>query len=185
MTPEEAKQVGGSPMFAAMRQLSEDGTYKRLDAYFMAAHWWEVWDALLASLVRIGALERERDTLHAALMVFEATWSTGGYLDPQDFWDTCWPRLNGLVPREHQSFLWAVEQEMRDHAAVAAGELACDCVPGHLCSLHADGGDISDPERKCLLGDPNLGPFLIMAFFWAIVLVGSGIVTIIILALRR
>jgi hypothetical protein len=44
---------------------------------------------------------------------------------------------------------------------------------------------MSDPDRKCLLGDPNLGPFLIMAFFWAIVLVGSGIVTIIMLALRR
>jgi hypothetical protein len=58
MTPEEAKQVGGSPMFAAMRQLSEDGTYKRLNVYFMAAHWWEVWDALLASLVHIEALEK-------------------------------------------------------------------------------------------------------------------------------
>jgi hypothetical protein len=44
---------------------------------------------------------------------------------------------------------------------------------------------MSDPDRKCLLGDPNLGPFLLMAFFWAIVLVGSGIVTIILLALRR
>jgi hypothetical protein len=44
---------------------------------------------------------------------------------------------------------------------------------------------VSDPDRKCLLGDPNLGLFLLMAFFWSIVLVGSGIVTIILLALTR
>ena len=62
------------------------------------------------------ALENEAATLHAALMVFEAGWSTGGYLAPLDFWDKCFPRLNDLVPPEHRSFVWAVEQEMRDRA---------------------------------------------------------------------
>ena len=65
---------------------------------------------------RVEALEKEAATLHAALMVFEAGWSTGGYLDPLDFWDKCFPRLNDLVPPEHRSFVWAVEQEMRDRA---------------------------------------------------------------------
>ena len=55
---EEARLVGASPMFAAMRELSDRDKYKRLDADFMAAHWWEVWDALLVSLARIEALER-------------------------------------------------------------------------------------------------------------------------------
>ena len=57
---EEARLVGASPMFAAMREVSDSGKYKRLDADFMAAHWWEVWDALLVSLARIKALEQVR-----------------------------------------------------------------------------------------------------------------------------
>jgi len=71
---------------------------------------------------RIEALENEAATLHAALMVFEAGWSTGGYLDPLDFWDKCFKRLNDLVPPEHRSFVWAVEQEMRDRAALRGEE---------------------------------------------------------------
>ena len=69
-----------------------------------------------ADQAHIEALEKEAATLHAALMVFEAGWSTGGYLDPLDFWDKCFPRLNDLVPPEHRSFVWAVAQEMRDRA---------------------------------------------------------------------
>ena len=71
---------------------------------------------------RIEALENEAATLHAALMVFEAGWSTGGYLDPLDFWDKCFPRLNDLVPPDHRSFVWAVEQEMRDRAPLRGEE---------------------------------------------------------------
>jgi len=79
-------------------------------------------DALALALARIEALEKEAATLHAALMVFEAGWSTGGYLDPLDFWDKCFKRLNDLVPPEHRSFVWAVEQEMRDRAALRREE---------------------------------------------------------------
>ena len=70
----------------------------------------------------IEALEKEAATLHAALMVFEAGWSTGGYLDPLDFWDKCFKRLNDLVPPDHRSFVWAVEQEMRDRAPLRGEE---------------------------------------------------------------
>jgi len=79
-------------------------------------------EELVEKEARIEALENEAATLHAALMVFEAGWSTGGYLDPLDFWDKCFPRLNDLVPPDHRSFVWAVEQEMRDRAPLRGEE---------------------------------------------------------------
>jgi hypothetical protein len=73
MTPQYAKQVSGSPMFAAMSELSEAGTYKQLDARFMAAHWWEVWDALLVTFARIGALEKRIALLQEHRGTFQCT----------------------------------------------------------------------------------------------------------------
>jgi hypothetical protein len=71
---------------------------------------------------RIKALEQERDALHAALTVFEATWDTGGCMEPDDFWEKCWPAVDRLVPPEHQLLTWAVAQQERERAALREDE---------------------------------------------------------------
>lgn len=57
----------------------------------------DAWDKQEAQLI---VAEDRIKALEASIYIFEAEWVTGGYHDPQHFWERCFPILSKLVRPE-------------------------------------------------------------------------------------
>ena len=52
---------------------------------------------------------RERiESLEFACVIFEATWFTGGYQEPEECWRNGWPHVELHIAPEHNNLTWAV-----------------------------------------------------------------------------
>lgn len=125
MTPDELREVArllsldagdADPDVVAIRAAADaweadraDGALEKRDKLAHAEKLADLREQLASSEQARQRAERERATLDAALTVFEANWNLGGHMEPEKFWNDCWPSVYDLVSREHQSFVWAAK----------------------------------------------------------------------------